>query len=283
MSLPLVVTPGDPRGIGPEVTVKALQRLGERALVVGDAAAVRRWGEVDVLEPPEGEPVEVASLRLAVQMCLDGRAAGLVTGPIHKARLAEQGFDHPGHTTFLGQLTGARPVMGFVGGRFRVALATVHVPLSRVSEVLTPERLDHTLAVAAQSIRVLVDPPRLLVCGLNPHAGDDGLLGREEIEVIGPACERARAAGIEVVGPISAETAFRVAGERDLIVAMYHDQGLVPLKCVDFGRSVNWTMGLPIIRTSVDHGTADDIAGQGVADPSSMVAALRLARQLAHS
>ena len=134
MSLPLVVTPGDPRGIGPEVTVKALQQIGERALVIGDAAAVQRWGDVDVLEPPKGEPVEVASLRLAVQMCLDGRAAGLVTGPIHKARLAEQGFEHPGHTTFLGKLTGARPVMGFVGGRFRVVLATVHVPLSQVSD-----------------------------------------------------------------------------------------------------------------------------------------------------
>lgn len=281
--LPLVVTPGDPLGIGPEVTVKALAAMDEDVVLIGDRAAIQRWGDLPVIQPESDEPIEVASLRLAVSMCQRGEAAALVTGPIHKARLAARGFHHKGHTGFLGELTGAQPVMGFVGGRLRVCLVTVHVPLSQVASTLTPELLDHTLTVAdAELRRRLGLTPRLLVCGLNPHAGDDGLLGSEERELIQPACDRARARGLEVVGPISAESAFRMAwkGEADMVVAMYHDQGLVPLKLVDFGQSVNWTMGLPIVRTSVDHGTADDIAGQGIADSTSMQAALKLAREL---
>lgn len=287
MRRPLVVTPGDPRGIGPEVTAKALEELDEEVLLVGSAEAMAPWAPGrEVIEPAAGsEPVEVASLRLAVELCTRGECAALVTGPIHKARLAASGFHHAGHTGFLGELTGAQPVMAFVGGSLRVCLVTVHVPLRAVAQTLTPALLDHTLATAARELRERLGlaSPRLVVCGLNPHAGDQGLLGDEELTLIGPACERARAAGIEVLGPVSAEHAFRLvqSGGGDMVVAMYHDQGLAPLKLVDFGRSVNWTMGLPIIRTSVDHGTADDIAGRGVADPSSMQAALRLARQLA--
>ncbi len=294
---PLLVTPGDPAGVGPEVAVRACVELGLDALLIGDAQAIWRWapglplvdriGPVSglaVLQPEGSEPVEVASIRLAVQACMDGRGRALVTGPIHKARLAARGFHHAGHTGFLGELCGVEPVMGFVGGDLRVALATVHLPLREVADALSVQGLLHTLRVSERALRqrLGLERPRLLVCGLNPHAGDGGLLGREELEVIEPACELARAQGLAVLGPVSAEAAFRrmLQGQADLVVAMYHDQGLAPLKLVDFGRSVNWTMGLPIVRTSVDHGTADDIAGQGVADASSMKAALQLALRL---
>lgn len=297
---PLLITPGDPRGIGPEVSARAAQGLD--AIFVGDAAALERWSGplprveavrpvrgLALLDPREvadtGEPVEVQALRVAVRACLDGAGRALVTGPIHKARLAAQGFRHPGHTEFLGELCGVeRPVMAFVGGSLRVALVTVHLPLSRVAEAVTAERVLHTVRVVDRELRLRLGlpAPRVWVCGLNPHAGDEGLLGREELDHIAPAVRAARAEGVQAVGPVSAETAFRRAAEgaADVVVAMYHDQGLAPLKLVDFGRSVNWTLGLPFVRTSVDHGTADDIAGRGVADPSSMQAALRLAEQL---
>jgi 4-hydroxythreonine-4-phosphate dehydrogenase len=307
---PLLLTPGDPRGIGPEVALGALaaRTAPRRVVVVGDRAAMTRAAAV-VSGPPIGwrgslaealddeapisgfdpgdevEPVEVASLRVAVAACLAGTAAGLVTGPIHKARLAARGFRHAGHTDFLGELCGVRrPVMAFVGGELRVALVTVHVPLRAVADALTTDGVAHTVREADAALRrwLGIDAPRLLVCGLNPHAGDGGLLGREEIDVIAPAVAACRAAGVDVHGPVSAEAAFRLAraGRYDLVVAMYHDQGLAPLKLVDFGRSVNWTLGLPILRVSVDHGTADDIAGKGVADATSMIAALGLADTL---
>ena len=282
---PLLVTPGDPAGIGPEVAVKACRALGVDALLVGDVQAIRRWDpDIPALPPPTGEPVEVAAILWATQACLEGSGRALVTGPIHKGRLAAQGFEHPGHTDFLGELCGVEPVMGFVGGDLRVALVTVHLALSQVAASLSQERVLHTLLTSERALRerLGLDAPRLLVCGLNPHAGDGGLLGREELDIIGPACAQARALGVRASDPISAEAAFRkmLDGHGDLVVAMYHDQGLAPLKLVDFGRSVNWTMGLPIVRTSVDHGTADDIAGQGLADSSSMEAALKLALQL---
>lgn len=304
---PLLVTPGDPRGIGPEVAVKALtERFLAGTLpptvLVGDFAAVAPWqtalpvvratsltAQADALavyDPgSEGEPVEVRSLRVSVAACLDGEALGLVTGPIHKARLAATGFRHPGHTEFLGELCGvSHPVMAFVGGDLKVALATVHLPLRRVADALTVEGIAHVVRTADQALRLQlgVRAPRIAVCGVNPHAGDGGLLGDEEIYVIEPAVALVKAEGIDVHGPISAETAFRMAADHaiDLVVAMYHDQGLAPLKLVDFGRSVNWTLGLPIVRTSVDHGTADDIFGKGIADPTSFHAAFALAEQL---
>ena len=250
---------------------------------------VRRAPGVRLLDTRNSEsPCEVRAIRLATQACLDGRADALVTGPIHKARLHAAGFEYPGHTDFLGHLCGVEnPVMGFVGGSLRVCLVTVHLPLSQVAQAITASRVLYTLQVANQSLKesLGIERPRLLVCGLNPHAGDQGLLGREEIEQIQPACVHAQAMGLRVDGPVSAESAFRMmlAGQADMVVAMYHDQGLAPLKLVDFGRSVNWTMGLPIVRTSVDHGTADNIAGQGIADPSSMLAAIELARCLSSS
>ncbi len=294
---PLVLTPGDPRGIGPEVAVRALRSTGADAVLVGDIDALRRHAPdllvVDRIEagaglralslPPSAEPVEVQAIRVAVEACLAGRARALVTGPIHKARLSARGFGYPGHTELLGALCGVdEPVMAFVGGAVRVSLVTVHLPLRDVPAAVTRAKVLHTLRVSDRALRERLGlaRPRLAVCGLNPHAGDSGVLGREEIDIIGPACDDARAEGLYVWGPISAETAFYEADRSDMVVAMYHDQGLAPLKRVDFGRSVNWTLGLPIVRTSVDHGTADALVGTGAASPASMEAAIRLALQL---
>jgi 4-hydroxythreonine-4-phosphate dehydrogenase len=310
---PIVITPGDPAGVGPEVVGKALARWSGPVVVVGDAAALARWCDrlvpvsevaaapdgVAVLDPgDEGAPVEAASIALAVRACLDGRARALVTGPIHKAKLARRGFAHPGHTEFVAELCGVRdPVMAFVGGQVRVSLVTVHLPLREVAAHLTEARVLHTIRRSAEALR---DPlglsrGRILVCGLNPHAGDEGLLGTEDRDVVAPAVERAVAEGIAAEGPVSAEAAFRAAvlGEADWVVAAYHDQGLAPLKALEWSRhreagpgsgedrSVNWTLGLPIVRVGVDHGTAYDIAGRGIADPGSLLAALRLAERLA--
>jgi 4-hydroxythreonine-4-phosphate dehydrogenase len=232
--------------------------------------------------------VEVAALRIAVQACLEGHAAAMVTGPIHKAGLVEQGFAHRGHTEFLGELCGVPvPVMAFVGQRHRASLVTTHVPLAQVAPAITRERVLHVIRAShAFCVERLGLPlPRIAVCGLNPHAGEDGVLGSEELQHIGPACADARAFGIEVEGPVSAEAAFRwnASGRVDWVVGMYHDQVLAPLKLVEFGSLVNVTLGLPICRTSVDHGTARDIAGRGEADPSSMVAAIALALRLVQS
>ncbi|MCK6520055.1 4-hydroxythreonine-4-phosphate dehydrogenase PdxA [Myxococcota bacterium] len=297
---PLLITPGDPRGIGAEVAVKAARRLDLDAVLIGDLDELRRvaprlpvvsaltegGGGLRALDPRESlgdaEPVEIAAIRLAVSACQRGAGRALVTGPIHKARLAARGFHHPGHTTFLGELCGVEePVMAFVGGALRVSLVTVHLPIRRVAEALTTALVLRTLRVSDAELRARLGlpRPRLLVCGLNPHAGDGGLLGREELDVIAPAIALARAEGLTVEGPVSAEAAFRwmLDGRADMVVAMYHDQGLAPLKLIDFGRSVNWTLGLPIVRTSVDHGTADDLYGQDRADPASMEAAIQLA------
>lgn len=253
---------------------------------MGDLGDPVPTGFIGVVDPgDDGESVEVASVRLAAEACLAGRASALVTGPIHKSKLARRGFKHLGHTELLGEICGVdRPVMAFVGGSLRVALVTVHLPLRRVPDAVTADLVLHTVRVAAAALADPLRLPRrrLVVCGLNPHAGDDGVLGTEERDVIGPAVAQARAEGIDAIGPVSAEAAFLLAtgGGADMVIAMYHDQGLAPLKAVDFGRSVNWTLGLPIVRTSVDHGTAYDIAGTGRADPSSMRAALKLAADI---
>jgi 4-hydroxythreonine-4-phosphate dehydrogenase len=308
MTLPLlVITPGDPLGIGPEVSCRALlERSGTRALLVGDArvilAEARQIGlHVEQVDRPVGgngvtvfepstldEPVEIAAIRCAVEQVQNGGAKALVTGPINKQKLVEQGFSHKGHTEFLGELCNVEsPVMAFVGGPVRVALATTHIPISAVANALSVEGVRWTIEAAYRALvrDVGIPSPRIAVCGLNPHAGDGGVLGHEEIEIIQPAIARAREAGIQVEGPISAETVFRMAlgGEYDMIIAMYHDQGLVPLKALGFGDSVNWTLGLPMIRTSVDHGTAYDIAGKRQASPSSMLAAMDWASTLCNS
>lgn len=233
----------------------------------------------------DAEPIPVAAIRMAAQACLSGEAQALVTGPIHKGQLVAQGFSHKGHTDFLGEICGtAEPVMAFVGGSLRVALVTTHMPLSEVPSAICSERVGYVIRTAAQALRedLGMSEPRIGVCGLNPHAGEGGLLGTEDETEIAPACEALRTEGWDIRGPISAETAFMDAhaGRLDLVVAMYHDQGLVPLKVVDFGRSVNWTLGLPIIRTSVDHGTAFELVGTGRADPASMESAIHLAQKI---
>jgi len=289
----LLVTPG--MGIGPEVTARALAEID-------DAITFELWGDAPVIESAleahgvsatvvdtrgRSEPAVVTAVREAARACAAGQADALVTGPIHKAKLIGQGFEHTGHTDMLGDLFGVDPVMAFAGGSIRVALVTTHVELAAVRDRITPARVQYVVETAAAALRddLGIAAPRLALCGLNPHAGEDGELGRTELDVIGPVANQLRADGIDVVGPMSAETAFMeaVKGRFDLVVAMFHDQGLVPLKVLDFGRSVNWTLGLPIIRTSVDHGTADDLVGRNAADHSSMLAAIELATVLART
>jgi 4-hydroxythreonine-4-phosphate dehydrogenase len=239
----------------------------------------------------EAARAALAWLRHGAELCLRGEAGALVTAPVNKESIIRSGAkDFVGQTEWLSTLAGAqRTAMMLLGcddrGRWlRVALATTHVPIVRVAQALTREKIALAIELAAQACRDLGLPrARVAVCGLNPHAGEGGKMGDEEITTIAPAVEAARLRGLDVVGPLAADTLFHYAfhGGYDAVVAMYHDQGLVPLKMIGFETGVNWTLGLPFIRTSPDHGTAYDIAGRGVANPSSMIAALRLAKQLA--
>lgn len=279
-------------GIGPEVTARALVELGESVEVelLGDGAAISQsldqaGVQAQVVDTRgDNEPAPVAAIRRAARRCERGEAAAMVTGPIHKGRLIAAGFEHRGHTDMLGSMFGVDPVMAFSGGSIRVALVTTHVELSKVPKQISAERVRRVVELAASGLQsgLGITAPRLALCGLNPHAGEGGELGRTEIDVLRPVADRMRSEGFDITGPISAETAFMdaVRGRFDMVIAMYHDQGLVPLKVLDFGRSVNWTLGLPIIRTSVDHGTADDLVGTNTADHSSMVSAIELALAL---
>jgi len=232
----------------------------------------------------------VAWLREGGQRCARGELDGLVTAPVNKESIIRAGHKFVGQTEFLSELAGTkRTAMMLLGtderGRWlRVALATVHVPLKAVPGKLTAERVMLAIELAAQSCRDLgLTRAKIAVAGLNPHAGEGGEFGDEEITTIGPAVLAAQKKGIDAVGPLSGDTVFYYAlkGQFDVVVAMYHDQGLAPLKAVAFDSGINWTLGLPFIRTSPDHGTAYDIVGQGVANPGSMIAAIRLAKQLA--
>ncbi len=240
---------------------------------------------------PEAARAALAWVEEGARRCLSGEAAALVTAPVSKQAIIRAGHvDFVGQTEFLARLAGApRTVMMLLGpderGRWlRVALATTHVPLSRVAAAVTRDKVELAIEQAARACQTLRLPrARVGVCGLNPHAGEGGHLGTEELSVIGPAVEEARARGLDVTGPLAADTLFHEAlrGDYDAVVAMYHDQGLAPLKMAAFDQGVNWTLGLPFVRTSPDHGTAYPIAGRGLANPSSMIAALRLARTLA--
>lgn len=295
---PLVVTPGDPRGVGPEVAAVALRGARQAAVLVGEGTSIRRaavaaglelspfdgWSTVRGVRLLDvGGPVpELQAVRIGVQAVTDGHARALVTGPVNKARLSAAGAPFTGHTELLGAVCGVpRPVMAFVGGPVGVVLVTVHLALRDVAGALRSEDLLTVLRTTHAAWRRHLFEPRLVVCGLNPHAGDGGLFGDEEERVIRPAVHTALADGMDIVGPVSAETAWRLRQPRDVIVAMYHDQGLAPLKALAMGRTVNWTLGLPIVRTSVDHGTAYDAVGR--ADASSMRAAIRWALRLSSS
>ena len=240
---------------------------------------------------PEAARAALAWLKHGAELCLRGKAAALVTAPVNKESIIRSGeTEFVGQTELLSALAHTeRTAMMLLGhddrGRWlRVALATIHVPIARVASALTREKIELAIELAAQACRDLGLPrARVAVCGLNPHAGEGGKIGTEEITTVTPAVEAMRARGFDVLGPLAADTLFHYAyrGDYDAVVAMYHDQGLAPLKMIAFDSGVNWTLGLPFIRTSPDHGTAYDIAGQGVANPSSMIAALRLAKQLA--
>lgn len=290
MTLPTVaVTVGDPSGIGPEIATKAARdpRVVDacRPVLYGPhtPAEIARFptGRVDA----ESAKAAYDAIVRATADALAGRVGAIATAPISKAALAAAGFPWRGHTDLLAHLCHVDDVaMMFWSDRLRVVLATIHVPLAEVPRLLTRDRVLGVLRLTAASLpRFGLPAPRIGLAGLNPHAGEDGLLGSEDKNVLAPAVADARAAGINVAGPFPADTLFvRAArGEFDVVVACYHDQGLVPVKLLAFGRAVNVTLGLPIIRTSVDHGTAFDIAGKGVADEGSLVEAILLAAKLA--
>ncbi len=329
-ALPLALTMGEPAGIGPDVTLAAWMRRGEAGLppfhVVGDADLYRRRAAllgldvtirtvradetvatfssalpvVAVGSEVVGEPgrparrdtaAVVASIEAAVEEVRTGRAAAVVTNPIHKSALYDAGFAHPGHTEFLGDLAGRfavpvdgrpwRPVMMLAGPQLKTVPITVHVALARAIHELTDDLIVETARIVEADLarRFGLSRPRLVLAGLNPHAGEDGTMGREEIEVMRPAVERLRAEGIDIRGPLPADTLFhaRARASYDVALCPTHDQALIPVKTIAFDETVNITLGLPFVRTSPDHGTALDIVGTGTADPGSLIAALRMA------
>jgi 4-hydroxythreonine-4-phosphate dehydrogenase len=298
---PLVVTAGEPAGIGPDlcVVIGAADDAPDM-LVIGDEALLRERAErlglpfrLSVLDLPfpvavtcgRPDPANARTLleglRQAVAGCLDGRYRALVTAPLAKSVVIDAGIPFTGHTEFLAELTQTPlPVMLLVAGKLRVALASTHLPLREVPDYITAARLRTVLDVLEHDLRTRfrIAAPDILVCGLNPHAGEHGHLGTEDRDIIAPVVEELRTAGHRVRGPVPADTAFTpAAGDHDAVLAMYHDQGLPVLKHAGFGHAVNVTLGLPIVRTSVDHGTAFDLAGTGKADAGSLRAAIELA------
>jgi 4-phospho-D-threonate 3-dehydrogenase / 4-phospho-D-erythronate 3-dehydrogenase len=285
----VAVTVGDPAGIGPEIA-----RAAAAHREVTDVCEPIIYGPFSTQEvsafargrvtPEAGRAAYEAILR-AVADASSGRVDAIATAPINKEAFAAAGLPWKGHTDLLAHLTGSRHgVMMFYSETLRVVLATVHIPLAQVPAAITQPVLEDVIALTASELpRFGVPNPRIGLAGLNPHAGEHGLLGGEEERVLRPVVEACAARGVAVRGPFPADTIFvrAIRGEFDVVVACYHDQGLIPVKMAAFGKAVNVTLGLPIIRTSVDHGTAFDIAGKGVADPSSMIEAVKLAARLA--
>ncbi|HXG88966.1 MAG TPA: 4-hydroxythreonine-4-phosphate dehydrogenase PdxA [Vicinamibacterales bacterium] len=287
MMLPRVaITVGDPAGIGPEIVHQAADDPRVRAVCTPIIFATMPDERVIAgqLSAAAGRAA-YASITEAVDAALGHRVDAIATAPINKLAFAKAGLPWKGHTDLLAHLTGASHVaMMFHAPTLNVVLATVHIPLARVAVSLTRERIDEVIALTADAMPQFGIPrPRIAVAGLNPHAGEDGLLGTEEGTVLAPAIAAARARGLDISGPIPGDTVFVRAQrqEFDVVISCYHDQGLIPVKLLAFGQAVNVTLGLPIVRTSVDHGTAFDIAGRGLADAGSMVAAVLLAARLA--
>jgi 4-hydroxythreonine-4-phosphate dehydrogenase len=278
------------------VKVRAVTRPREALDVFGEALPVI---DIPLLSPvvsgqpsPAYAPQVIRWIETGVGLALSGEVSGLVTAPIAKAPLYDAGFKFPGHTEFLAELTAAErfegprgPVMMLAAGDLRTTLATIHTPIAKVPSALTVEGIVNTGLVTADALRrdFGVPAPRLAVAGLNPHAGEGGAIGREEIEIIGPAVAALRARGVDAQGPSSADTLFHAEARAryDGVLCMYHDQALIPVKMLDFWGGVNVTLGLPIVRTSPDHGTGFDIAGRGIARPDSLIAAIRLAAEIA--
>jgi 4-hydroxythreonine-4-phosphate dehydrogenase len=299
---PILLTMGEPAGIGPEIAVAAYKALGRSVgdhplFLVGDLAVFESagfdWGAVVQINakatrvPGEPDPRNAAAvieaIEAAVRMCMTGQAAAIVTAPINKAVLMQSGFGFPGHTEFLGHLTGApHPVMMLASEMLRVVPLTIHMPLAEVPRAITTEAIveQGEIILAALARDFSIAQPRLAVAGLNPHPGE---FGDEDGRIIAPAVEALRARGHHVRGPLPADTLFHEEARKayDAALCMYHDQALIPIKTLSFWDGVNVTLGLPIVRTSPDHGTAFDIAGTGMADPRSMIAAIRLAAKIA--
>ena len=322
---PLAVTMGDPAGCGPQITVSAWKQRRDLSLspffVIGDPSLYSDSVPIaEISSPLEAEnvfdsalpvvPIELSgvnelkvgtpssdyaaaitdSIAKATQLCLAGEAAAVVTNPINKAVLYDAGFKFPGHTEFIADLcsteeTKLKPVMMLVGGGLRVALASIHVPLMRVLDHLTPQTLTETARITHTALveRFGLASPRIAFSGLNPHAGEDGTIGTEERDIINPVAETLRAEGVNISDARPGDTVFHEAlsGEYDAVIAMTHDQGLIPVKTLDMWGGVNTTLGLPIIRTSPDHGTAYDAAAKGECRPDSLIAALKLAADMA--
>ncbi len=300
--LPLAITCGDPAGVGPEVIAQALRADafgGSDCVLIGPSGwaapladelgiTCEAVGADDfVLEPgvpsPEGAAVALAAMDRAAAGCREGRFGGVVTGPVSKHWLKQVGFKHPGQTEFFAEAWGGAPTMAFVGRELRVVLATWHIPLREVSAALTAECLEQAVRRAyALGQAYGATEPRIGVCGLNPHAGEGGILGEEERDVLDPALDGLRGEMPGLSKCLPGDTVFfrQRRGEFDVVVAAYHDQGLAAVKTLEFDAAVNVTLGLPFVRTSPDHGTAFDIAGQGQADAGSFVAALAVARKL---
>ncbi|WP_231623577.1 4-hydroxythreonine-4-phosphate dehydrogenase PdxA [Nitrosospira briensis] len=316
----LALTAGEPAGIGPDLCVQIAQLnlpynlivIADRHLLQERAGLLRlpleiadyspdievehKTGGLQVLHVPLAErpapgKLESANARYvlktlerAVDGCVNGEFSAMITAPVHKGTINDAGIAFTGHTEYLAQLTNSRAVMMLVGGGMRVTLATTHLPLKDVAAAITPETLEQKLRIIQHDLatRFAIPTPRIAVAGLNPHAGESGHLGKEEIETIIPVLDKLRAEGMDLIGPLPADTLFNPSKlkEYDCIFAMYHDQGLPVLKYASFGSAVNVTLGLPLIRTSVDHGTALDLAGTGRADPGSLIAAIEMAAML---
>ncbi|SNX59934.1 4-hydroxythreonine-4-phosphate dehydrogenase [Nitrosomonas ureae] len=317
----LALTAGEPAGIGPDLCVQVAQQTLSCKLVViadGDVLLQRAKqlelplnlievsaispvqhtaGSLHILHTPGAEPVipgklnpanaryVLATLDRAVEACRSGQFNGMVTAPVHKGVINDAGFSFTGHTEYLSELMHSPVVMMLVGGNMRVALATTHLPLKDVAKAITADGIESKLRILQRDLitRFMLDKPRIAVAGLNPHAGESGHLGREEIDIIIPALNKLRAEGMKLAGPIPADTLFSPAQlkQYDCIFTMYHDQGLPVLKHASFGGGVNITLGLPIIRTSVDHGTALELAATGKANAGSLLTAIDMAAQLA--
>jgi 4-hydroxythreonine-4-phosphate dehydrogenase len=285
MTLPrIAITAGDPAGIGPEIAAKAAADAGVRAVcepIIFSAEAAAKTGEVSAASGRAAYDTIVRAVNAAIK----GDVDAIATAPINKLAFAQAGLPWKGHTDLLAHLCGtSRVAMMFHAPELKVVLITVHVPLSEVPALITPELVTQTIDLTRAALPQFgIITPRLAIAGLNPHAGEGGVLGVEDDRVLAPAVAAARARGIDVRGPFPADTVFVRAsrGEFDCVIACYHDQGLIPVKLLAFGHAVNVTIGLPIIRTSVDHGTAFDIAGKGVADAGSMIEAVKLAARMA--
>jgi len=283
---PIALTMGDPAGIGPEIAAAAMAALEGRIPIRFIADRATLAATVPGKPSSHNAPAVIRAIERGVELVRSGECSALVTNPIAKKVLIDAGFGFPGHTEFLGHLTGApRAVMMLAVEGLRVVPVTVHEPLAKVPALLTEDLIVETARITAAALTrdFGIASPRLALAGLNPHAGEGGAMGREEETVIRPAIARLQAEGLAVTGPHPADTLFHAAARAryDAALCMYHDQALIPLKTIDFDRGVNVTLGLPIIRTSPDHGTAFDIAGKGIANPASLIAAIELAAALA--